>query len=66
MTEKKDDLKDCISWLEVIYWESVNTDGLSGSKSKRYKQVIDYLYELQEARKTFRKAQEMISVWNDD
>ena len=60
MTEKKDELTECMRWLEVIYWESVNTDGLSGSKAKRYKQVIDYLKELQEARKTFRKTQERI------
>ena len=65
VTEKKDELTECIRWLEVIYWESVNTDGLSGSKAKRYKQVIDYLHELQEARKTFRKTREIISMWDD-
>lgn len=65
MTEKKDDLTECIRWLEVIYWESANTDGLCGSKTKRYKKIIAYLYELQEARKTFRKTQEVLNMWDD-
>ena len=66
MTEKKDELTECMRWLEVIYWESVNTDGLSsGSKAKRYKQVIDYLKELQEVRKTLRKTHEMLNMWDD-
>ena len=65
MPEKKDDLAECIRWLEVIYWELVNTDGLSGNKAKRYKQVIDYLYELQEARKTFKRTSEIINMWDD-
>lgn len=39
--------------------------GQHDEKIKRYKKIITYLKELQEARKTFRKTREMLNMWDD-
>lgn len=67
MAEKKDDLAELIEHLERHYAieQSINKKGQYDHLVKRYKQVIDYLYELQEARKTFKKTSEIISMWDD-
>lgn len=67
MTEKKDDLSELIDYLEKHYAieQSINTKGQYDHLVKRYKQVIDYLYELQEARKTFKRTSEIINMWDD-
>lgn len=67
MSEKKDDLAELIEYLEKHYAieQKINTKGQYDHLVKRYKQVIDYLYELQEARKTFKRTSEIISMWDD-
>lgn len=62
-----DDLAELIEYLEKHYaiQQSINTKGQYDHLVKRYKQVIDYLYELQEARKTFKKVQGIMSMWDD-
>lgn len=67
VTEKKDGLSELIEYLEKHYAieQSINHKGQYDHLVKRYKQVIDYLYELQEARKTFKRTQEIMSMWDD-
>ena len=67
VTEKKDELTEFIEQLETDVGMSqvINDCGQHDEKIKRYKKIIAYLKELQEARKTFRKAQEVLNMWND-
>lgn len=67
VTEKKDDLAELIEYLEKHYaiQQSINSKGQYDHLVKRYKQVINYLYELQEARKTFKRTSEIINMWDD-
>ena len=67
VTEKKDELTEFIEQLETDVGMSqvINDCGQHDEKIKRYKKIITYLKELQEARKTFRKTHEMLNMWDD-
>lgn len=67
VTEKKDELTEFIEQLEIDVGMSqvINDCGQHDEKIKRYKKIIAYLKELQEARKTFRKTHEMLNMWDD-
>lgn len=68
VTEKKDELlTEFIEQLETDIGMSqvINDSGQHDEKIKRYTKIIAYLKELQEARKTLRKTQKIMSMWED-
>ena len=68
MTEKKDDLAELIERIEITLNMREKLEGFEGEYNKEFevlKKIVTYLKELQEARKTFRKAQEMLNMWDD-
>ena len=68
MTEKKDDLAELIERIEITLNMREKLEDYQGEYDKEFevlKRIVTYLKELQEARKTFRKAQEMLNMWED-
>ena len=68
MTEKKDDLAELIERIEITLTMREKLEDYEGEYNKEFKvlkRIVTYLKELQEARKTFRKAQEMLNMWED-
>ena len=68
MTEKKDDLAELIERIEITLNMREKLEDYQGEYDKEFevlKRIVTYLKELQEARKTFRKAQEMLNMWDD-
>ena len=68
MTEKKDDLAELIERIEITLTMREKLEDYEGEYNKEFKvlkRIVTYLKELQEARKTFRKAQEMLNMWDD-
>lgn len=68
MPEKKDDLAELIEWIEITLNMREKLEGFEGEYNKEFevlKKIVTYLKELQEARKTFRKIQEMLNMWDD-
>ena len=68
MTEKKDDLAELIERIEITLSMKEKLEGFEGEYNKEFevlKRIVTYLKELQEARKTFKKVQEIMSIWDD-
>ena len=68
MPEKKDDLAELIEQIEITLTMREKLEGFEGEYNKEFevlKKIVTYLKELQEARKTFRKTQEMLNMWDD-
>lgn len=68
MTEKKDDLAELIERIEITLNMRKKLEDYQGEYDKEFevlKKIVTYLKELQEARKTFRKTQEMLNMWDD-
>ena len=68
MTEKKDDLAELIEWIEITLNMREKLEDYQGEYNKEFevlKKIVTYLKELQEVRKTFRKTQEMLNMWDD-
>lgn len=68
MAEKKDDLAELIERIEITLNMREKLEDYQGEYDKEFevlKKIVTYLKELQEARKTFRKAQEVLNMWND-
>ena len=68
MPEKKDDLAELIERIEITLSMKEKLEGYQGEYDKEFevlKKIVTYLKELQEARKTFRKTQETLSMWDD-
>ena len=68
MPEKKDDLAELIEWIEITLNMREKLEDYQGEYNKEFevlKKIVTYLKELQEARKTFRKTQEMLNMWDD-
>ena len=68
MTEKKDDLAKLIEQIEITLTMREKLEDYQGEYDKEFevlKRIVTYLKELQEARKTFRKTQEMLNMWDD-
>lgn len=68
MTEKKDDLAELIERIEITLSMKEKLENYQGEYDKEFKvlkKIVTYLKELQEARKTFRKTQEMLNMWDD-
>lgn len=65
MTEKKDDLAELIERIEITLSMREKLEDYQGEYDKEFevlKKIVTYLKELQEARKTFRKTHEMLSM----
>ena len=68
MTEKKDDLAELIERIEITLNMREKLEDYQGEYDKEFevlKRIVTYLKELQEARKTLRKTQEIMSMWED-
>ena len=68
MSEKKDDLAELIEQIEITLTMREKLENYEGEYDKEFevlKKIVTYLKELQEARKTFRKTQEMLNMWDD-
>ena len=68
MTEKKDDLAELIERIEITLNMREKLEGFEGEYDKEFevlKKIVTYLKELQEARKTFKRTSEIISMWDD-
>ena len=68
MPEKKDDLAELIERIEITLSMKEKLEDYQGEYDKEFevlKKIVTYLKELQEARKTFRKTQEMLNMWDD-
>lgn len=68
MTEKKDDLAELIERIEITLSMREKLEGFEGEYDKEFevlKKIVTYLKELQEARKTFKRTSEIISMWDD-
>lgn len=68
MPEKKDDLAELIEQIEITLNMREKLENYEGEYNKEFevlKKIVIYLKELQEARKTFRKTQEMLNMWDD-
>ena len=68
MSEKKDDLAELIEQIEITLTMREKLENYEGEYNKEFKvlmKIVTYLKELQEARKTFRKTQEMLNMWDD-
>lgn len=68
MTEKKDDLAELIERIEITLNMREKLEGFEGEYNKEFevlKRIVTYLKELQEARKTFKRTSEIISMWDD-
>lgn len=68
MTEKKDDLAELIERIEITLNMREKLEGFEGEYDKEFevlKRIVTYLKELQEARKTFKRTSEIISMWDD-
>ena len=68
MTEKKDDLAELIERIEITLNMREKLEDYQGEYDKEFevlKRIVTYLKELQEARKTLRKTQEIMSMWKD-
>ena len=68
MPEKKDDLAELIEQIEITLTMREKLENYEGEYNKEFKvlmKIVTYLKELQEARKTFRKTQEMLNMWDD-
>lgn len=68
MTEKKDDLAKLIERIEITLSMKEKLEGFEGEYDKEFevlKRIVAYLKELQEARKTFKRTSEIISMWDD-
>ena len=68
MAEKKDDLAELIERIEITLNMREKLEDYQGEYDKEFevlKKIVTYLKELQEARKTFRKTQEMLNMWDD-
>lgn len=68
MMEKKDDLAELIERIEITLNMREKLEDYQGEYDKEFevlKKIVTYLKELQEARKTFRKTQEMLNMWDD-
>lgn len=68
MTEKKDDLTELIERIEITLSMKEKLEGFEGEYDKEFevlKRIVTYLKELQEARKTFKRTSEIISMWDD-
>lgn len=68
MTEKKDDLAELIERIEITLNMREKLEDYQGEYDKEFevlKKIVTYLKELQEARKTFRKTHETLSMWDD-
>ena len=68
MPEKKDDLAELIEQIEITLTMREKLENYEGEYNKEFKvlmKIVTYLKELHEARKTFRKTQEMLNMWGD-
>ena len=68
MPEKKDDLAELIERIEITLSMREKLEDYQGEYDKEFevlKKIVTYLKELQEARKTFRKTQETLNMWDD-
>lgn len=68
MTEKKDDLAELIERIEITLNMREKLEDYQGEYDKEFevlKRIVTYLKELQEARKTFKRTSEIISMWDD-
>ena len=68
MPEKKDDLAELIEQIEITLTMREKLEDYEGEYNKEFKvlmKIVTYLKELQEARKTFKRTQEIISMWDD-
>lgn len=68
MTEKKDDLTELIERIEITLTMREKLEDYEGEYNKEFevlKRIVTYLKELQEARKTFKRTSEIISMWDD-
>lgn len=68
MPEKKDDLAELIERIEITLNMREKLEDYQGEYDKEFevlKKIVTYLKELQEARETFRKTQEMLNMWDD-
>lgn len=68
MTEKKDDLVELIEWIEITLTMREKLEDYEGEYDKEFKvlkRIVTYLKELQEARKTFKRTSEIISMWDN-
>lgn len=68
MTEKKDDLAELIEQIEITLNMREKLEDYQGEYDKEFevlKKIVTYLKELQEARKTFKRTSEIISMWDD-
>lgn len=68
MPEKKDDLAELIERIEITLSMKEKLEGFEGEYNKEFevlKRIVTYLKELQEARKTFKRTSEIISMWDD-
>ena len=68
MPEKKDDLAELIEQIEITLTMREKLEGFEGEYNKEFevlKRIVTYLKELQEARKTFRRTREIMSMWDD-
>lgn len=68
MTEKKDDLAELIERIEITLSMREKLEDYQGEHDKEFevlKKIVIYLKELQEARKTFKRTSEIISMWDD-
>lgn len=68
MPEKKDDLAELIEQIEITLNMREKLEDYQGEYDKEFevlKKIVTYLKELQEARKTFRKTQKMLNMWDD-
>ena len=68
MPEKKDDLAELIERIEITLSMKEKLEGFEGEYNKEFevlKKIVTYLKELQEARKTFRRTREIMSMWDD-
>ena len=68
MPEKKDDLAELIERIEITLSMKEKLEGFEGEYNKEFevlKRIVTYLKELQEARKTFKRTQEIMSMWDD-
>ena len=68
MPEKKDDLAELIERIEITLSMKEKLEGFEGEYNKEFevlKKIVTYLKELQEARETFRRTREIMSMWDD-
>lgn len=68
MTEKKDDLAELIERIEITLSMKEKLEDYEGEYDKEFKvlkRIVTYLKELQEARKTFKRTSEIISMWDN-